>query len=118
MFFSFVEQECLRAFLICLGFYFFFKSPLPMLSMHPHGLRCALKASFVVFHKPGGPAALAMVRLLGASPMQAAPRRRQAVQLGVPSKTPEGQRQVKVSGTLDRMAMRSFFERKDPFSKL
>lgn len=49
--------------------------------------------------------------------MQAAPGRRQAVRLGIPSKTPEGLGQVNVSGTLDRMAMRSFFERKDPFSK-
>lgn len=58
-----------------------------------------------------------MVQLVGVSLVQAAPGRRQAVRLGIPSKTPEGLGQVNVSGTLDRMAMRSFFERKDPFSK-
>lgn len=50
--------------------------------------------------------------------MQAAPRRRQAVRLWVPSTTPEGWRQVEVSITLNGMAVRSLLERKDPLSKL
>ena len=86
--------------------------------MHPHGLKYVLKVCFLFFHKPGGSATLAVVVSAGLSPVQAAPGTRQAVRLSIPSRTPEGQRQVEMSGTLDRMAMRRFFERKDPFSEL
>lgn len=109
----------LKCFTDLLRYFFFFKSPLPTPSIQPHGLRYALKASFFFFHKRGRSAAQATVLSAGVSPVQAAPGRRQAVRLGVPSKTSEGQRQVGVSSTLGRMATRFFFfERKDPFSKL